>query len=469
MALVNLKEINSYVRNLLDQVDVQGLKTTHAERVREWFVSNMSNIGRYAHRNQEKFGTRNPSVNEDNIQGRQDGWQAVTEEVPHLDHITYGTGILYINGEMEVPRYEDVGGNHIQNDEFCHVDRTGEVHHFSVDVAEAKTTFNETQNGSDATQGYKWNFGTETSTGDDESSTWRYDSIISGVVNILAPSYNKNWQAGTASTHTPGIRSTFNDAEVYHIDNERNHYPYIIVNSATPTSINNMLQDLQGENGMHDNALPDIAGLTETYPPVQRIEITEEGAAAILDFISPISETPFYVYTETQINDNYEPSTDAGKGGSAGSQSGKVSNVKAPSAPRPDYVGDAQEEAQRELDNAKAEKEKEKAASKAGGTSSKNSDTSAEGMIRDLTPTQVSDLQVKYNITKVDLQEGFSYIMQQLEDGYMFLQPGHLTDPKYTLEGRRRLGLPTPGADDEIERKRRARDRLSAIADQLEE
>ena len=68
MALVNLKEVNSYVQNLLDRVSIRELTTDHAQRIREWFVSNMSNIGRYAHGNQEKFGSRNPSDTDDNIQ-----------------------------------------------------------------------------------------------------------------------------------------------------------------------------------------------------------------------------------------------------------------------------------------------------------------------------------------------------------------------------------------------------------------
>lgn len=475
MALVNLKEINQYVANLLDQVNIREVAAAHSEIVKNWFVSNMSNIGRYAHGNQEKFGTRNPTEDDNNIQGRQDGWQSVTEEVPHLDHITYGTGILYISGEMEVPRHEENSGTHIQNAQFCHVDKTGEVHHFEVDVdANVKGAFTETADGSDATVGYTWNFPTETPTGDDESGKWRYQSIIDGVVNINFASYNKEWAPGTESTHIPGIRTRFNDAEVYQLDNERNHFPYIIVNSGQPASVSTLLQSLQGQNGMHDNALPDIAGLKGTYPPVNRIEISNDGAEAIIDYISPINETPEYVYTETQVNDNYVPDTDAGKGGSAGSQGGAVSNVKASSSPRPDVVGDAQDAAnsaleewreeqeklkEEELEQAKQAKENDKQA-KTSGTDS----TDDEEIIDDLTPDQIADLQNQAGLAGVEVtRAALGRIIDALEAGEMFLQPGHLTDPRYTLEGRRALGLPTPGADDDIERRRRAREMFQSI------
>jgi hypothetical protein len=477
MAIVNLKEINRYVANLLDQINIREVNAAHSEMVKNWFVSNMSNIGRYAHGNQEKFGTRNPTDPDDNIQGRQDGWQSVTEEVPHLDHITYGNGILYVSGEMEVPRHEDNSGTHIQNAQFCHVDKTGTVHHFEVDVdADVKGAFTENADGSDATVGYEWEFPTSTPTGDDNSGKWRYQSIIDGVVNIKFTSYNKDWAPGTESTHVPGIRTTFNDAEVYQLDNERNHFPYIIINSGQPASVSTLLQTLQGQNGMYDNALPDIAGLKGTYPPVNRIEITDAGAEAIIDFISPIDETPEYVYTETQVNDNYVPDTDAGKGGSAGSQTGKVSNVKASGAARPDIVGGAQSSAndaleewreeeekkkQEELEAAKAAKENEE---KNNGSTSSSSSTNDEELLTDLTPEQIEQLQTEYKLAGVEVtRAALDRIVAMLEAGEMFLQPGHLTDPRYTLEGRRALGLPTPGADDDIERRRRLRERFEGI------
>ena len=104
--------------------------------------------------------------------------------MPHLDHITYGTGILYINGEMEVPPNEENPGNHIQNDEFCHVDKTGEVHHFEVNVSPSLGQFIETEDGEDVIQGYEWNFPEVTPSGEEGSGKWRYDSIISGTVNV---------------------------------------------------------------------------------------------------------------------------------------------------------------------------------------------------------------------------------------------------------------------------------------------
>jgi len=425
MALVNLKEVNSYVQNLLDRVSIRELTTDHAERIREWFVSNMSNIGRYAHGNQEKFGSRNPSDTDDNIQGRQDGWQSVTEEVPHLDHITYGTGILYINGEMEVPRNEENSGNHIQNDEFCHVDKTGEVHHFEVNVSSAKGDFTETQDGSDVTEGYAWNFPSSTPSGEEGSGKWRYDSIIAGTVNIALPSYNSEWSAGTASTHVPGIRTTFNDAEVYHLDNERNHYPYIIVNSGQPASINTLLETLQGQNGMYDDELPAIAS-TDTYPPSSLIEITEAGAAAIMDFISPINETPFYTYVETQTNDNYEAATDAGKK-STGTNSvgGKLVKVKAPKAPR---AATNSVEKQKELDTAK--QEESAVANKGTKASASTIADDKDSIIPDLSPEQIVEVQTKYGLGTEITKRSVERVKDLIDRGLVSIEPGHLTTPR---------------------------------------
>jgi hypothetical protein len=425
MALVNLKEVNSYVQNLLDRVSIRELTTDHAQRIREWFVSNMSNIGRYAHGNQEKFGSRNPSDTDDNIQGRQDGWQSVTEEVPHLDHITYGTGILYINGEMEVPRYEETSGNHIKNDEFCHVDKTGEVHHFEVNVSSAKGNFTETQNGSNVIQGYAWNFPSSTPSGEEGSGKWRYDSIIAGTVNVALPSYNSEWSAGTASTHVPGIRTTFNDAEIYHLDNERNHYPYIIVNSGQPASINTLLETLQGQNGMYDDELPTIAS-TDTYPPSSLIEITEEGAAAIMDFISPINETPFYTYVETQTNDNYEAATDAGKSSTETNfVGGKPVKVKAPKAGR---AATNWEDKQKELDTAK--QEESAVANKGTKATSSTIADDKDSIIPDLTPEQIVEVQTKYGLGTKVTKRSVERVKDLIDLGLINIEPGHLTTPK---------------------------------------
>lgn len=293
MARINLSEVNSYVRNLYDRIGLRDLEIQHASRIREWFVSNMSNIGRYAIRDFERFGSLNSRIQDDNVHKRQDGWQALTEEVPDIDHITYGTGILYVHGELEIPQYEDNPGNAIVGDEFGHVSLSGTAH-FEVPTASAKTTFNETQNGSDAVQGYKWNFSQETDQGEENSGNWRWDSIVTAVAQ---PESLSSWSVVDASgtaTATATTPSVFNDAELYNIDNERNHYPYIIINSGQTASVDALLQTLNEDNGMYDQSLPAIAVTGGTYPPVVEngLTITVERRRDILDFISPLNETP---------------------------------------------------------------------------------------------------------------------------------------------------------------------------------
>jgi len=326
MALLNLSEISSYIRNLYDRVGLDDLREGHAARIREWFIANMSNIGRYSNRDFERFGSLNTADPSDpNVAQRQDGWQAVTEEVPDIDHITYGTGILYIHGEMEIPPTEDNSGNAglvdpetgktltgiilqgnprnaIVGDEFAPTSREADAstiagQHFLVATASQKGTFNETQDGSNAIQGYKWNFSSDTPTGDgDESGHWWYDTIIrSGSSPTKTSSYKetstkRNAEASATST-TP---SEFNDATIYGLDNERNNYPFIIINSGQPQSINTLLQSLDGDNGMFDGILPGPVTLNNTYPPQANngLTISQKNRRAILDYISPLNETP---------------------------------------------------------------------------------------------------------------------------------------------------------------------------------
>jgi hypothetical protein len=303
MALLNLSEISSYIRNLYDRVGLDDLREGHAARIREWFIANMSNIGRYSNRDFERFGSLNTADPSDpNVAQRQDGWQAVTEEVPDIDHITYGTGILYIHGEMEIPSTEDNPGNAIVGDEFAPTSREADAstiagQHFLVATTSQKGTFNETQDGSDVIQGYKWNFSSDTPTGDgDESGHWWYDTIIrSGSSPTKTSSYKetstkRNAEAAATST-TP---SEFNDATIYGLDNERNNYPFIIINSGQPQSINTLLQSLDGDNGMFDGTLPGPVTLNNTYPPQANngLTISQENRRAILDYISPLNETP---------------------------------------------------------------------------------------------------------------------------------------------------------------------------------
>ena len=88
MAEINLQEINEFTRNLYDRINVRNIDAAHAARIRNWFVGNMSNVGRYSIRDFERFGMLSTNQSNDSrIHKRQDGWQSVTEEVPDLSLI----------------------------------------------------------------------------------------------------------------------------------------------------------------------------------------------------------------------------------------------------------------------------------------------------------------------------------------------------------------------------------------------
>ena len=104
MATINLRQLNDYIKNYYDQIQISDLDTLHTAAVQEWFKENLSVIGRYGHRDFERFGLLKSNSGR---LGRQDGWVSLTEEVPHQNHLTYGTGALYIHGEMEIPKVSD--------------------------------------------------------------------------------------------------------------------------------------------------------------------------------------------------------------------------------------------------------------------------------------------------------------------------------------------------------------------------
>ena len=142
MATINLSEINQYIKNLFDRINLRDLEAHHADRIRKWFVNNLSNIGRYAVRDFERFGNLE-SLGKPYNDGRPvhfdraDGWVSLTEEVPDIDHLTYGTGMLYVHGEFELPLYwpeqskDGYGeaGDHIYDDEFHQTNYSGTQKH----------------------------------------------------------------------------------------------------------------------------------------------------------------------------------------------------------------------------------------------------------------------------------------------------------------------------------------------------
>lgn len=289
MAEINLQEINEYTNNLYDRVNVRNVDAAHAARIRNWFTGNMSKVGRYSTRDFERFGVLSTLQWTDaRIQKRQDGWQSVTEEVPDLDHITYGTGILYIHGEIELPpEIAERHGNAVPltGSQFSEVDALGESH-FLQPVQQCITGFTEIEDGEDAVDGYQWEFPLATPSSPDGSNhSWQ---------NIVRSVANPNWSTGNLAqtvTYSSTTPATFNDAEIYVVDNERSNFPWLIVNSGQPTSVDALLVGLNGTNGMYDGQLPSIATSTGTFPPVVAggsVSISPQGRVSILDYISPL-------------------------------------------------------------------------------------------------------------------------------------------------------------------------------------
>jgi hypothetical protein len=289
MSTINLNELNQFVKNYYDQIGLSDLEAHHAGRIREWFKENLSLIGVYAHRDAGRFGNFKSENEDDNHFGRADGWVSLTEEVPDIDHLTYGTGVLYIHGEMEIPSNEDgiaTPKDNIFGDEFYHVDKTGATKHIYEDVVDFDWWKEDEDKG--PMEGYAWGWETETVTGTEGDGRWLYQTI-SDVTG------GKYWEEKLAAPSGNGATPTeFNDDEVYNVNNDRHHYPWIIINSAQVKSIQEFLNSWEGDNGMYDDELPQLAKDVGTYPPVVNggIKYVKSGVDGILDYVSPLDEVP---------------------------------------------------------------------------------------------------------------------------------------------------------------------------------
>lgn len=272
-----IAQANKSIANLYNESDIGALETTHAERIRKYFQNNLSNVGRYSLKDFERFGNLVPQT----AMGvaRQDGWVALTEEAPHINHLTFGTGILYIHGEMEIASYEkDEGGkNLIQGDEFNAVSKTDEQHFQDPYV---QPYFLPSIYFDTIAQGVEWDWVDGSPTGGNDGTDWYYNAMIFEVGGVELPAENVILTEPTGE----------NDAEIYYLNNERNNFPWVILNSGAPESVGNLLEELENTNGMYDGLLPAIAIRTGTFPPVVTggIKYVGGGIKSIKDFISPL-------------------------------------------------------------------------------------------------------------------------------------------------------------------------------------
>ena len=328
MAVINLSEINQYIKNLFDRINLRDLEAHHADRIRKWFVNNLSNVGRYAVRDFERFGNLTSlgkpyNDNRGSHFDRSDGWVSLTEEVPDIDHLTYGTGMLYVHGEMELPLYwpeqskDGYGeaGDHIYDDEFHQTNYSGTQKHifqrtkndpppvFWYEPEPTKDRPNKRLGPAPAwgdqgqRHGYLWHDtpdvdqdilqGTDTPIGGttaaySEPDCWMMETITYNIGSDIVKETNSESPDGD------------NDDSIYHLGNERNHFPYRIICAASPEAINDMLDRYvdEYENGMYDGKIPTIIEEVGTYPPIPGHKFVKGGKKAIIDFLSPINEVP---------------------------------------------------------------------------------------------------------------------------------------------------------------------------------
>jgi len=332
MARINLSEINLYIKNFFERIGLRDLEKVHADRIKQWLIENLSNIGRYSVRDFERTGNLNSfgkhpyNDMRPTHHDRADGWVSLTEEVPDIDHLTYGTGMLYVHGEMELPEYwkEQGGkpGDHMYDDEFHQVNYSGtQKFLFERVTGETYTFWYEPKTGLNGTG----NPGrTPPTTAGGAAPGWGDQGWKHGYLSKLAPEVNPTivngtwkepngipatysdpvaWFYGTITYTIGGDQVTErqgdkadadNDGIVYHLDNERNNYPWRVINAASAKSVKNMLENVikEGSNGMYDGSTPQLAKDVGNYPPNNGLKFVKDKIDGIVNFISPVNEVP---------------------------------------------------------------------------------------------------------------------------------------------------------------------------------
>ena len=281
MNSVSQKELNQYIKNMYKDIELPQLQAAHAGNVRKFLEENLSNIGRYGHRDFERFGNLEHQHTADYQQKRQDGWYSLTKEVPNIDHLTYGTGMLYIHGPMEIPLYEDNSKECMKQDDFYHISKGGKQY-FKAQCEQYDTWTEVTDGG--PMLGYQWELMPNTETGDDAGS-WCWKTIMQSVGGEDPDEADKNGLAVSVEKEMP---PKFNDEDIYNVESERDHFPFVIVNSGQAKSVETLLKEtLQDNNGMYDEEIPELAK-GNGYPPADGGISYNGGTKPIVDFISPL-------------------------------------------------------------------------------------------------------------------------------------------------------------------------------------
>lgn len=346
MAKINLSEINHFIQNFFGSINLPQLEAVHAARLKKWLVENLSNIGRYSVRDFERTGNLKSlgkpyNDNRPHHFDRSDGWVSLTEEVHDLDSITYGTGALWIHGEMELPLYwpeqskDNYGeaGDHIYNDEFHQVNYSGSQKHLYQRVTGEEYEFWYVPDSRDLAPETDDNGEEPANWGDPATDSWRFGylwkphpvtkpQILNGTYkppNGVPAAYSDvvAWYYDTVTQTLGGDQvgehqgddpDGENDDLIYHLGNERNNYPWRIVSGSTPKAVKHVLEKIMPKksNGMYDDTVPEMATEIGTWPPVTGIKYVKGKEKAILDFISPVDEVPKTGKGQDQGDDSWK-------------------------------------------------------------------------------------------------------------------------------------------------------------------
>jgi hypothetical protein len=317
---MNINELNQFVQNLFDRINVKKYIAAGSYNIKKWMIENISLVGRYSYKDGESFGNYWTIENDLEHYDRQDGWESLTEEVNDINELHYGTGMLYVRGEMEIPPYEDgnggpaVSGDNILGDEYGQTDRNGRprikdfaLHCYKMkgfsDVGLGKKHFErfDLANDQDKEGSVKVDIcSTMGASGQrsDPHGTGGYNGYVYNwtqqghqradskwLLEYVAENIGGVWHEGA---QPPG----FNQVEhSYFKDTERNLFPWLVVMSTRPKTIKKFLEDWEGETGPYGRVCP----LAEpAYPPIKYngIKYVKGEIDGIVDFLSPLTEVP---------------------------------------------------------------------------------------------------------------------------------------------------------------------------------
>lgn len=271
---MNINELNYRIKNLFRKYTIENIKEAASEKVKEWMIDNVSLVGRYSYKDGERFG--NYWTIEDDLDhyDRQDGWVALTEEVSDVDGTHFGTGMLYIHGEMELPKYTEYPGDNIRGDEYGQSDAEGRPR--IKDDALNCFKMVQFQDTGYLQEGYVYEW--EEQDHQREDGKWPLEYVAENVGGF--------WHA---DAQPPGINRL--EHAYSPLATELNLFPWVVVMSTRPRTIKDFLTDWEGTTGPYGN----VVTLAEpSYPPkfYSGIKYEKGEIDGIVDFLSPLQEVP---------------------------------------------------------------------------------------------------------------------------------------------------------------------------------